>query len=62
MNLDLVLRSKIEEAVSSLFNQSATNIQLQPTNQEFEGSHTVVCFPLDKVIAEGSGGNGTVGG
>src|SRR5688572_13120294 len=49
MNLDLVLRSKIEEAVSSLFNQPATNIQLQPTNQEFEGSHTVVCFPLTKV-------------
>jgi arginyl-tRNA synthetase len=49
MNLDLVLRSKIEEAVSSLFNQPATNIQLQPTNQEFEGSHTVVCFPLTKL-------------
>jgi len=53
MNLDLVLRSKIEEAVSSLFNQSATNIQLQPTNQEFEGSHTVVCFPLTKVSRKG---------
>lgn len=49
MNLDLVLRSRIEEAVSVLFNQSAANIQLQPTNQEFEGSHTVVCFPLTKV-------------
>lgn len=49
MNLDLVLRSRIEEAVSTLFNQSAANIQLQPTNQEFEGSHTVVCFPLTKV-------------
>ena len=48
MNLDLMLRSEIEEAVSALFNQSATNIQLQPTNQEFEGSHTVVCFPLTK--------------
>ena len=53
MNLDLVLRSKIEEAVSSLFNQPATNIQLQPTNQEFEGSHTVVCFPLTKVSRKG---------
>src|SRR5687768_3442642 len=53
MNLDLVLRSKIEEAVSSLFNQSATNIQLQPTNQEFEGSHTVVCFPLTRVSKKG---------
>ena len=53
MNLDLVLRSKIEEAVSSLFNQSATNIQLQPTNQEFEGSHTLVCFPLTKISRKG---------
>ena len=53
MNLELVLRSKIEEAVSSLFNQPATNIQLQPTNQEFEGSHTVVCFPLTKVSRKG---------
>lgn len=53
MNLDLVLRSKIEEAVSSLFNQQSTNIQLQPTNQEFEGSHTVVCFPLTKLSRKG---------
>src|SRR6187401_3095415 len=53
MNLDLVLRSKIEEAVSSLFNQPATNIQLQPTNKEFEGSHTVVCFPLTKISRKG---------
>lgn len=52
MNLDLALRSKIEEAVSALFNQSAT-IQLQPTNQEFEGSHTVVCFPLTKLSKKG---------
>lgn len=49
MNLDLVLRSKIEEAVAALFNQSAPNIQIQPTNQEFEGSHTLVCFPLVRV-------------
>ena len=52
MNLELVLRSKIEEAVSSLFSQSAV-IQLQPTNQEFEGSHTVVCFPLTKLSRKG---------
>ncbi|HEX6227490.1 MAG TPA: arginine--tRNA ligase [Chryseolinea sp.] len=53
MNLDLILRSKIEEAVSSLFNQPAPAIQLQPTNQEFEGSHTVVCFPLTKLSRKG---------
>lgn len=53
MNLDLVLRAKIEEAVSSLFHQPSNNIQLQPTNQEFEGSHTVVCFPLTKLSRKG---------
>ena len=53
MNLDLVLRSEIEHAVSTLFNQPATNIQLQPTNQEFEGSHTLVCFPLTKLSKKG---------
>jgi len=49
MNLDLVLRSKIEEAVLVVFGQSTGVIQLQPTNQEFEGSHTIVCFPLTKL-------------
>ena len=49
MNLDLVLRTKAEEAVLSLFGQPANDIQLQPTNQEFEGSHTIVCFPLTKL-------------
>ncbi len=53
MNLDLVLRSEIEKAVLSLFNQPAYNIQLQPTNQEFEGSHTLVCFPLTKLTKKG---------
>ena len=53
MNLDVVLRSEIEHAVSTLFNQPATNIQLQPTNQEFEGSHTLVCFPLTKLSKKG---------
>lgn len=49
MNLDQLLKSKIGEAISSLFNANASSIQLQPTNPEFEGSHTLVCFPLTKV-------------
>jgi arginyl-tRNA synthetase len=24
-------------------------LQLQPTNPEFDGSHTLVCFPLTKI-------------
>src|SRR5688572_3796503 len=53
MSLDHTLRSEIQKAVSSLFSQSVDNLQIQPTNQEFEGSHTVVCFPLTKISRKG---------
>jgi arginyl-tRNA synthetase len=49
MNLDIKLRKVIQEAVLTLFNQSAEQVQLQPTNIEFEGSHTLVCFPLTRI-------------
>jgi arginyl-tRNA synthetase len=49
MSLDHTLRLEIQKAVSSLFSQSVEHLQLQPTNQEFEGSHTLVCFPLTKI-------------
>ena len=53
MNLDATLRSEIQKAITGLFNQPANPIQLQPTNQEFEGSHTLVCFPLAKISRKG---------
>ncbi len=49
MNLDQLLKSKIKEAATILFNASPDSFQLQPTNPEFEGSHTLVCFPLTKI-------------
>jgi len=49
MNLESTLRSEIQKAITALFNQSVEQLQLQPTNQEFEGSHTLVCFPLTKI-------------
>ena len=49
MNLELSLRSEIQKAITALFNVNLDQLQLQPTNQEFEGSHTLVCFPLTKV-------------
>jgi arginyl-tRNA synthetase len=49
MNLEQSLRSEIEKAITALFNVTVDQPQLQPTNQEFEGSHTLVCFPLTKV-------------
>lgn len=53
MNLDLSLRTEIQKAVSALFNVQVEQLQIQPTNQEFEGSHTLVCFPLAKVSKKG---------
>lgn len=49
MNLESSLRSEIEHAVTSLFGKTAENLQIQPTNKEFEGSHTLVCFPLTRL-------------
>src|SRR6186713_3751060 len=53
MNLDQLLRSEIQKAVTAVFNQAVDNLQIQPTNQEFEGSHTLVCFPLAKISKKG---------
>lgn len=49
MNPDQFLRIEIQQAVSKLFNYPVDSIQVQPTNPEFEGSHTLVCFPLTKI-------------
>lgn len=53
MNIDQTLRAEIQKTVSALFNQNVEALQLQPTNQEFEGSHTLVCFPLTKISRKG---------
>lgn len=49
MNVDQVLRIEIQNAIEALFAQKVESLQLQPTNQEFEGSHTLVCFPLTRI-------------
>lgn len=53
MNLDNQLRTEIQKAVTALFNQQVEQLQIQPTNAEFEGSHTLVCFPLAKISKKG---------
>ena len=53
MNPDQILRADIQAAVTALFNQSVDNLQLQPTNPEFEGSHTLVCFALTRLTRKG---------
>lgn len=49
MNLEQNLKTEIQKAVVTVFNQQWEQLQLQPTNAEFEGSHTLVCFPLTKL-------------
>lgn len=49
MTLESTLRSEIQNAIKSLFDQSTDQLLIQPTNKEFSGSHTLVCFPLTKV-------------
>lgn len=48
MNTEKELRSEIQKAISSLFDLHTDQLQIQPTNKEFAGSHTLVCFPLTK--------------
>ena len=47
MQLDTQIQSEIYKAAQVLFNYSGS-LQIQPTNKEFEGSHTLVCFGLAK--------------
>lgn len=50
MNLEIILIEKVNEAVEKLFGtKPEQTLKLQATNQEFEGSHTLVCFPLTKL-------------
>jgi arginyl-tRNA synthetase len=53
MNLEHTLRAQLQDACSSVFGVRAENFQLQPTNPGFEGTHTVVCFPLVKLSKKG---------
>lgn len=51
MNIELVLKKHITQAFQSLFSHELVIevISLQPTRKEFEGSHTLVCFPFARI-------------
>ncbi|HYG03921.1 MAG TPA: arginine--tRNA ligase [Chryseosolibacter sp.] len=53
INPEGILRTEIQKAIKAVFGVDMETFQLQPTNQEFEGSHTLVCFPLTKVSRKG---------
>lgn len=48
MSIAGILYEEIQFVLRELFG-SAPELQVQPTNREFEGSHTLVCFPLTKL-------------
>jgi arginyl-tRNA synthetase len=49
MSIESQLRSEIAQSTRTLYGQEPETLQLQPTNPEFEGSHTLVCFPLTRI-------------
>ncbi len=51
MTINTQLEEAIKKAFEVLFNTDIplTEITLQPTRKEFEGSHTFVCFPYAKI-------------
>ena len=51
MNIELILKEHITQAFQSLFSHemSIEDVVLQPTRKEFEGSHTLVCFPFARI-------------
>ncbi|WP_340153773.1 arginine--tRNA ligase [uncultured Marivirga sp.] len=50
LNLTEELKALSQKAFKALFEQDLDeqHIQIQPTRKEFEGSHTLVCFPLGR--------------
>ncbi|MFC2125365.1 arginine--tRNA ligase, partial [Bacteroidota bacterium] len=51
MNIEEVLKQGIQQAFKEIFKTEilADDIKIQPTNKEFEGSHTFVIFPFLKI-------------
>lgn len=50
MNLNYIIRTHLSRAFADLFDTQLAEgeINIQPTRKEFEGSHTVVCFPYTR--------------
>jgi arginyl-tRNA synthetase len=51
MKIDSILKNYLSKAFNELFdyNIQPAEIKLQPTNREFEGSHTFIVFPFLKI-------------
>ncbi len=55
MILENELTSQIKKAFSAIFSVELSDdqITLQPTRKEFEGTHTLVCFPFSRLSKTG---------
>ncbi len=49
MDIEGQLKEEIGQATVALYGQAPGQFQLQATNPQFEGSYTLVCFPLTKI-------------
>ncbi|MEO1054403.1 MAG: arginine--tRNA ligase [Bacteroidota bacterium] len=51
MNIEEILQQDISKAFSALFDAdlAAKDVILQPTRKDFEGTHTLVCFPFARM-------------
>ncbi|MEI7420536.1 MAG: arginine--tRNA ligase [Prolixibacteraceae bacterium] len=51
MNIELIIKDKVAEAISSLYGQTieSSQVQVQLTRSEFEGDQTVMVFPFLKL-------------
>jgi len=52
MDIDAALKSATGTVIKELFGEAPDQLQFQPTNPEFAGTHTLVCFPLAKLSKE----------
>lgn len=46
MDIQGILKTKVKEAVKSIFNIELPSVEFQPTRKDFEGDITVVVFPM----------------
>jgi arginyl-tRNA synthetase len=50
MNIELNISNLIVQAIQAIYNQTLTELTLQPTKKEFEGDFTLVTFSLTKPL------------
>jgi arginyl-tRNA synthetase len=53
VKLTTIVQTAIQDACGALFGTVPDKLQIQPTNPEFEGHFTLVCFPLTKLSKKG---------